>query len=113
MSPSARYTSVQLNEIIENKMKTDQGGREVQKQEDAKVDLDPENISSVLNTVLTNINHEFQNVCLEEALRLLNAHLIRQSIDSHVPGHKSSIPGRPRTKFLAHQFWAIWFIARR
>jgi len=70
-------------------MKTDQGGREVLEQVgDGEEDLDTENTSSLMNTVLNTINNEFEHKCLEEAVRLLNAHLIRQSIDDRVPGHK-------------------------
>jgi hypothetical protein len=50
---------------------------------------------------------------LDEAVNLLNAHLIRQSTDDPVPGHKYSIPGLPGTRFLAHQVWAIWLIVTR
>jgi len=113
MSPSAQLTSEQLNEIIEYEKKTDQGAREVQEQGDGGKDLNPENSSSVWYTVLNSINNEFEHECLKEAVRLLNAHLIRQSIDDRVPGHKYSIPGLPGTKFLAHLVWAIWFILRR
>jgi len=70
-------------------MKTDQGGREVLEQVgDGEEDLDTENTSSLMSTVLNTINNEFEHKCLEEAVRLLNAHLIRQSIDDRVPGHK-------------------------
>ena len=89
MSPSAQLTSEQLKEIIEDEMKTDQGGREVLEQVgDGEEDLDTENTSSLMSTVLNTINNEFEHKCLEEAVRLLNAHLIRQSIDDRVPGHK-------------------------
>jgi hypothetical protein len=30
-----------------------------------------------------------------------------------VPGHEYSIPSLSRTKFLAHQVWAIWLIVSR
>jgi len=114
MSPSAQLTSEQLKEIIDDEMKTDQGAREVQEQvEDGEEDLNPENTRLVRNTVLNTINNAFEHQCLHEAVRLLNAHPIRRSIDNRVPGHKYSIPGLPRTKFLAHQLWAIWFIVRR
>jgi len=63
--------------------------------------------------VLSTINNEFEHECLDEAVRLLNAYPIRQSIDNRVPGHKYSIPGLPGTKLLAHQVWTIWFIGRR
>ena len=56
---------------------------------------------------------KFEHECLDEVVRLLNIHSIRQSADDCVPGHKYSIPGLPGTKFLAHQVWAIWFIVRR
>jgi len=67
---------------------------------DGEEDLDPENTSLVLNAVLNTINNEFEHECLEEAVRLLNAHPIRQSIDGRVPGHKYSISGLPGTMFL-------------
>jgi hypothetical protein len=114
MSPSAQLTSTQLKEIIEDEMNTHQGSREVQEQvEDGRVVLDPDNTSSVLSTVLNTINNEFEHECLDEAVRLLNAHPIRQTTDDPVPCHKHSIPGLPATKFLAHHVWAIWFIMRR
>jgi len=114
MSPSAQLTLEQLQEIIEDKIKTDQGAREVQEQvEDGEEVLDPENTSSVLSTVLNTINNEFEHKCLDEAVRLLNAHPIRQSTGDRVPGHKYSILGLPGTKVLAHQVWAIWLIVRR
>jgi hypothetical protein len=75
--------------------------------------LDPANPWSVLNTVLSAINNKFEHKCVDEAIRQLNAHPIRQSPDDRVPGHKYSIPGLPRTIFLAHQVWATWFIVRR
>jgi len=114
MSPSPQLTSEQLKEIIEDEKNTDKGAREVQEQvEDGEVVLDPANTSSVLNTVLSTINNEFEHECLDEAVRLLNANPLRQSTDDWAPGHKYSIPGLPGTKFLAHQVWAIWFIVRR
>jgi hypothetical protein len=56
-------------------------------------DLDLENTSSVLNTVLNTIDNEFEHEGLGEVVRLQNAHPIRQSIDDHVPGNKYSMPG--------------------
>ena len=114
MGSSAQLISEQLNEIIEDEKNTDKGAREVQEQvEDGEEVLDPTNTSSVLQTVLSTINNEFEHECLDEAVRPLNAHQIRQSTDDRVPGHKYSIPGLPGTKFLAHQVWAIGFIVRR
>jgi len=81
--------------------------------EDGEEVLDPEHTSSVLNTVLNKINNKFEQECLDEAVRLLNVHPIRQSPDDCIPGHKYSIPGLPRTKVLAYQVWAISFIVRR
>jgi len=99
---------------MEDEMKPDQGAREVQEQvENGEEVLDPDNTSSVLSTVLNQINNEFEHECLDEAVRLLNAHPIRQSPDDHVPRHKYPIPRLPGTKFLAHQVWDIWFIVRR
>jgi len=95
-------------------MKTDQGSREVQEQMDEGEEvLDPDNSISLLSTVLNTINKQFEHKCLDEAVRLLNAHSSLQSTEDHVPGHKYSIPGLHGTKFLVHQVWAIWFIVRR
>ena len=114
MRPSAQLRSDQLKEIIEDEMKTDQGASEIQVQvEDGKEVLYPENTSSVLSTVLNTINNKFEHECLDAAVRLLNAHRIRQSPGNCVPGQKNSIPGLPGTRFLVHQVWAIWFIVRR
>jgi len=114
MSLSAQHTSKQLKEIIEDEKNTDKSARELQEQvEDGKEVLDPENTSSVLNTVLNTINNEFEHECLDDAVRLLNARPIRQSTDDHVPGCMYSIPRLPGTKFLVHHVWAICFIVRR
>jgi len=88
MSASAQLTSAQLKEIMEDKIKTDQGARQVQEQVDGEEDLNPENTSSIRNTVLNTIDNEFEHKCLEEVIRLLNARPICQLIDDHVPGHK-------------------------
>jgi hypothetical protein len=113
MSPSAQLTSEHLKEIIEDEKMTDTGAREVQEQVDGEEDLNPENTSSVLNTVPNTIHNKFEHECLDKAVRLLNAHPICQSIDVPVPGHQYSIPGLPGMKFPAHQVWAIWLIVRR
>ena len=81
--------------------------------DDGEEDLDPENTNLVLNTVLITIDNELEHQWLDDAVRLLNAHPIHQSIDDCVPDHKYSIPGLPGTKFLAHQVRVIWFIVRR
>jgi len=108
MTPSAKLTSEPLKEIIEDEKKTDQGAREVKEQaEDGEEVLDPVNTSSVFSTVLNTINKEFEHEGLDEVVRRLNAHPIRQSADDCVAGHKYSIPGLPGTKFLAHQVSAI------
>jgi len=52
MSPSAQLTSDQLNEIIEDEKQIDKDATEVQKQVGGEEDLNPDNTSSVLNTVL-------------------------------------------------------------
>jgi len=108
MSPSAQLISEQLKVIIEDKKNTDKEAREVQEQvENSEEALDPANTSSILNTVLVSINNKFEHECLDEAVRLFNACRILQSTDDRVPGHKYSIPGLPRTKFLAHEVLAI------
>jgi len=86
MSPSAPLTLEQLKEIIEDKIKTDQGARKVQEEVDCEEILDPDRTGSVLSTVLTTINNKFEHECLDEAVRLLNSDCIRQSTDDRVPG---------------------------
>jgi len=114
MSPSDQLTSEQLKETIGDENTTGKGQREVQEQMvDGDKVLNPVNTSSVLNTVLSSLNNEFENECLDEAVMLLNAHPNRESTDDHVPGHKYSIPGLPRSMNLVHQVWAIWFIVRK
>jgi uncharacterized protein YdeI (YjbR/CyaY-like superfamily) len=79
MSPTAQLTSEQLKEIIEDEKETDQGAREVQEQvEDGEKVLNPDNTRSVLSTDPNTINNEFEHECLDEAVRVLNVHLIRQ-----------------------------------
>ena len=104
MSLSAQHTSEQLKEIIQDEKNTDICTREVQEQVvyGEKV-LDPENTCSVLNMVLNTNNSEFEHECLDEAVRLMNAHPIHESRDDHVPGHNYSIQGLPGTKILAQQ----------
>jgi hypothetical protein len=114
MSLSAQLTSNQLKEIIEDKKNTNKSARNVLKQvDDSEEVLDPENTSSVLNTILNTMNHEFEHECLDTAVRLMSVHPIRQSPDDRIPGWKYSIPGLSGTKFLAHQVWAISFIVRK
>jgi len=72
--------------IIEDDKQTDQGASEGQEQVECEEDLDPVNTSSVLNTVLNAINNEFEHECLDEAVRLLNAHYICQSTHVRVLG---------------------------
>jgi len=114
MSPSAQLTSKQLKENIEDEKNTDKGAREVEEQvQDGEEVLNPDNSSSVLNTVVDTINKELEHRCLDEAVRLPNAHPICQSTVDCVPGHKYSIGGLPGTKFVVHQVWATSFIVRR
>jgi hypothetical protein len=114
MSPSAQLTLQQLKEIIEDEMKTDQCSKDVHEQlEHGKAVCDPDNTSSVLRTILNTNNIEFKHKCVDEVVRMLNAHPIRQRTGDSVSGHKYSIPGLAGTKFLAHQVWAIWLIMRR
>jgi len=95
-------------------MNTDNGATEVQEHvEDGEEVLDPQNTSLVLNMVINTINNKFDKECHDEAVRLLNAHPIRQSTDDSVPYLKNSIPGLPGTTFLTYQVWAIWFIVRK
>jgi len=113
MSPSIQHTPEQLKEIIEDKKKTDKSAKQVQEQvEDGEEVLDPANTSAVLNSVLSTFNNELEQDSLDEVVRQLNAHPIRQSTDHWVPGNKYLISGLPRTKYLVHHIWAIWFIVR-
>jgi hypothetical protein len=84
MHPSAQLTSEQLTEIIEHQKYTDKGVRELQEPVDGKDDLDPENTSAVVYTVLNTIHNEFEHEFLDEEARLLNSHPIRQSIDDRI-----------------------------
>jgi hypothetical protein len=94
MSPSAQLTSEHLKEIIEDEKNTEKGARKVQKQvENGEEVLDPANTSSVLNMVSSTLNNEFEHECLDEAVKLLFAHPIRQSTDDRVPGYQYSILG--------------------
>jgi len=114
MSLSAQLTSEKLKEVIEDAKNTDTSAREVQDQvENGEEVLDPENTSSVQNTILNTSNNEFKHECLDEAVMVLHAHPHLQSTDDGVPGCKYSIPGLPGTELLAHQVRAIWFIVRR
>jgi len=82
MSLSAQRTSEQQTGIIEDEKNMDKSAREVQGQvEDGEEVLDPENTSSVLNTVLITIDNKFQHECLDDAARLLNARPSCQSTD--------------------------------
>jgi len=114
MSPSAQLISEQLKDIIRDEKTTDNSAKDVQEHvEDGEEVLDPANPSSILNTVLSIINNEFEHKCLDAAVRLLNAHPIIQSTDDRVPWQMYSIPGLPGTKFVALQLWGIWSIVRR
>ena len=107
MSPSAHLPLEQLKEIIEDEKNTEQGAWEVQEQvKDGEEVLNPDITSSALNTILDTINNEFEHECRDEAVRLLTAHLIRQSSEDRITGHRYSIPGLPGTEFLVHQVWA-------
>jgi len=98
MSLSPQLISEQVKEIVEDEKNTDKSESEVQEQlEDGEEVLNPENTSSVQNTVLNTINNECEHKCLGEAVRLLNACPIQQSTDGRVPGRKNSIPGLPGT----------------
>jgi hypothetical protein len=87
MSQSAQLISQQLNDIIEEEKKASQGARDVQEQVDGNNYLDTEKTSSVLHNVLNIINNQFEYKCHRALVRLLNDHLICQSIDDRVPGN--------------------------
>jgi len=75
--------------------------------------LAPDNTCSVSGSFFNTISKEFEHEYLDKAVRPLNTHPIHQLTDYCVPGHKYSLSGLPRTKFMVHQVWAIWFIVRR
>jgi len=60
MSPSPKLTSEQLQEIMEDKKKTDNSARDVQEQVDGEEVLDPNNTSSELSCVLDTFNDKFE-----------------------------------------------------
>ena len=91
MSPSAKPISERLKEIIEDENKTNKGSREAQEQvEDGEEVLNPDNMSSVVNTVLNTTNNQFDHECLDDAVWLLNALPFCQSTADRVPGHNYS-----------------------
>jgi hypothetical protein len=105
---------VQLKEIIEGEKYRDKNAWEVEEQvEDGEEVLDSAITSSVLNTVLSTINNEFEYKCLDAAVRQLNALPLHQSTDGRVPGHNNSIPGLPGTNILVHQVFAKLFVLQR
>jgi len=62
MSLSPQLISEQVKEIVEDEKNTDKSESEVQEQlEDGEEVLNPENTSSVQNTVLNTINNEFEH----------------------------------------------------
>jgi len=114
MSLSAHLPSEQLKEINEEENVMNKGGRELQGQvEDGEEVLDPEHSSSVYNSVLNTINNEYEQECLDEMVRLQNAHPICQSKVDWAPGNKYPIAGLPGTNFLLQQVMEQWLIVRR
>jgi hypothetical protein len=78
MTLSAELTFEQLTEIIVHEKNRDIGANVVEEQVgDGEEALDSENRSLVLNTVLNTIQNAFEYKCLDETVRLLNAHPIR------------------------------------
>jgi hypothetical protein len=93
----------QLKKISADEMKTNQHAREVPEDVDAEELLDSHKPSSVLSTVLNTISTEFQHLCLDDMVRLLNHSPVRQSTDDQVSGLNYSIRGLPATMILARQ----------
>ena len=75
--------------------------------------LNSDNSSSVVSNILNTLNKAHAHECLNEAVRMLIAHPMKQETDDHVPGHTNSIPGIPRMKLLAYKVQAIWSMVRR
>jgi hypothetical protein len=84
--------------IIDDKKNTDKSVREVQEQvKDGEEVLNPDHSSSVQNIILNSINDKFDHKCLDEAVNVLNLHVIDQSPDACVPGRMKSIAAMPGT----------------
>jgi len=109
----AHLTLEQLNEVIQDVRYTKQGACEVQVEVDAEEVLDLDITNSAWSTVHNTVNCETEHECLDEVVRLLNAYLIHQMIDDHVPGDTYSIPGLAGTIFQVHNVSSIWFIVTR
>jgi hypothetical protein len=75
----AQPTSKQLTVIIEDENMTNNGGMVVHKRlQHSEEVVNSVTISTIFNADLSAINKEFEYVCFDEAVRLLNAHTIRQ-----------------------------------
>lgn len=99
MSPYVQLTSEQLKEIVENGQDSDKSAREVHEQvQNNEEVLDPDNTSVEWNSVLHSNNNKYKHKCLDDTVRQLNAHPVRQSTDDLDPRHKYSIPGLPQNK---------------
>jgi len=79
MSTLVEHTSEQLNGIIVEEKRMNQCSRVVPKQVDAEEALDPDNSSSVMNSVLNTTDNKFNNKRFLEIVWLRNAHVIWQS----------------------------------
>jgi hypothetical protein len=105
MSPSGQLTSEQPKEIFEDEKTTANCARAVPQQVDGEEDLDLDNTSSVMNTVLNTINNEFEHECLDDAVGLLNAYPSRDSRDDRVPGQKYLTTACPELSCWRTRFW--------
>ena len=83
MSQASQLTWEVQEEIIANENIIDKGAKVVQDTVGDEEYIDPDGIRWVWNTVLNQINNEFEHKCLDEVVRLLKAHLIHQSTDDH------------------------------
>lgn len=99
--------------IMEDAKKTDPGATVVQEQvEDGAEVLDPNNCRSVVSNAHKTINNKLEHERLDNAVPLLNACLIHQTKNDHVPGNMYSIPCLPGAKYLAYKVSVISLIVR-
>jgi len=68
-------------------MKTNLHARDVAELDDGEEVTKPDNTSSVFSPSLNTINYEGVHEFIDEAVRLLNAHLIPAVNDNWVPGN--------------------------
>jgi len=74
ISPSAQVISKQLKELVEDRKKTDNSGREIQKLVDDEEVINPDNSSILLTIVFNSINNNIKPQLLHDAVRHHSIH---------------------------------------